>query len=67
MPDLWSNESVNNVKLLGAMAPTVSLEQLVYATRLMNTASSHGRAAARTLRDWWVESDAEIRSRRPTC
>jgi methanol--5-hydroxybenzimidazolylcobamide Co-methyltransferase len=24
----------------------------------MNTASSHGSPAARTLRDWWVESDA---------
>ena len=59
VPDLWSNESVNNIKLLGGMAPTVSLEQLVYATRLMNTASSHGQAAARTLRDWWVESDAK--------
>jgi methanol---5-hydroxybenzimidazolylcobamide Co-methyltransferase len=60
VPDLWSNESVNNVKLLGGMAPTVSLEQLVYATRLMNTASSHGPAAARTLRDWWIESDASL-------
>lgn len=59
VPDLWSNESVNNVKLLGAMAPTVSLEQLVYATRLMNTAASHGEAAAINLRDWWVESDAK--------
>jgi methanol---5-hydroxybenzimidazolylcobamide Co-methyltransferase len=58
VPDLWSNESVNNVRLLGAMAPTVSLEQLVYATRLMNTAAGHGAQAARTLRDWWVESDA---------
>ena len=58
VPDLWSNESVNNVRLLGAMAPTVSLEQLVYATRLMNTAAGHGIQAARTLRDWWVESDA---------
>jgi methanol--5-hydroxybenzimidazolylcobamide Co-methyltransferase len=58
VPDLWSNESVNNVKLLGGMAPTVSLEQIVYATRLMNTASSHGEQAARTLRDWWTESDA---------
>ncbi len=58
VPDLWSNESVNNVKLLGGMAPTVCLEQLVYATRLMNTAAGHGAAAARTLRDWWVESDA---------
>ncbi len=58
VPDLWSNESVNNVRLLGGMAPTVSLEQLVYATRLMNTAAAHGVQAARTLRDWWVESDA---------
>src|SRR5512146_734523 len=41
VPDLWSNESVNNVKLLGGMAPTVSLEQLVYATRLMSTAAEH--------------------------
>ena len=60
VPDLWSNESVNNIKLLGAMAPTVSLEQLVYATRLMNAASSHGREAARTLQGWWVESDAGL-------
>jgi methanol---5-hydroxybenzimidazolylcobamide Co-methyltransferase len=56
-PDLWSNESVNNVKLLAGMAPTVSMEQLVYATRLMNAASAHGKEAARTLRDWFVESD----------
>ena len=56
-PDLWSNELVNNVKLLAGMAPTVSMEQLVYATRLMNTASAHGKEAARTLRDWYVELD----------
>ncbi len=55
--DLWSNESVQNVKLLGGMAPTVSLEQLAYAARLMNTASEHGPQAALTLRDWLVESD----------
>jgi methanol--5-hydroxybenzimidazolylcobamide Co-methyltransferase len=60
VPDLWSNESVNNVKLLGGMAPTVSLEQLVYATRLMNVASSKGPHAARTLRDWYSESDAGL-------
>lgn len=60
VPDLWSNESVNNVKLLGGMAPTVSLEQLVYATRLMNTASAHGMEGARILRDWWTESDAQF-------
>jgi methanol---5-hydroxybenzimidazolylcobamide Co-methyltransferase len=56
-PDLWSNESVQNVKLLSGMAPVVSLEQLVYATRLMNAASIHGEKAALELRDWLVESD----------
>lgn len=60
VPDLWSNESVNNIKLLGGMAPTVCTEQLVYATRLMNTASGDGKDAARRLRDWWVESDASL-------
>jgi methanol--5-hydroxybenzimidazolylcobamide Co-methyltransferase len=57
-PDLWSNESVNNIRLLGGMAPTVSLEQLAYAARLMNTAAGHGADSARQLRDWWVESDS---------
>ncbi len=56
--DLWSNESVQNVKLLGGMAPTVSMEQLAYATRLMNVASAHGKAVE--LRDWFVESDAGL-------
>jgi len=37
--DLWSNESVQNIKLLGGMAPTVSMEQLAYATRLLNQAA----------------------------
>jgi methanol--5-hydroxybenzimidazolylcobamide Co-methyltransferase len=55
--DLWSNESVQNVKLLGGMAPTVSVEQLIYATRLLNVASAHGPEAARTLRNWYAESD----------
>jgi len=59
VPDLWSNESVNNVKLLGGMAPTVSLEQLVYATRLMNSASNHGRTVAVNLRNLFVESDVK--------
>jgi len=34
------------------------MEQLVYAVRLMNVASGHGRAAALSLRDWLSESDA---------
>ncbi len=58
--DLWSNESVQNIKLLGGMAPTVSLEQLAYTTRLMNCASQSGPAGARTLRDWYTQSDASF-------
>lgn len=54
--DLWSNESVANVKLLGGMAPTVSLEQLAYATRLMNAARASGHELV--LRDLFVLSDA---------
>lgn len=56
--DLWSNESVQNIKLLGGMAPTVSMEQLAYDCRLMNMASSKGHHHALTLRDWLSESDA---------
>jgi methanol--5-hydroxybenzimidazolylcobamide Co-methyltransferase len=59
-PDLWSNESVQNVKLLSGMAPVVSLEQLVYATRLMNTATKRGRKEALELRDWLAESDSAL-------
>lgn len=58
MCDTWSNESVQNVKLLAAMAPTCYAEQLIYDCRLMNTASAHGRGEATKLRDWFVESDA---------
>jgi methanol--5-hydroxybenzimidazolylcobamide Co-methyltransferase len=56
--DLWSNESVQNVKLLGGMAPQVSLEQLIYDCRLMNTATRTGQALL--LRDLFVESDARL-------
>lgn len=42
--DLWSNESVTNTKLLSDMAPTVYLEQLVYDTRLFNSAIRNGSA-----------------------
>lgn len=40
--DLWSNESVQNIKLLGGMAPTVPFEQLTYDCHLMNEASARG-------------------------
>jgi methanol--5-hydroxybenzimidazolylcobamide Co-methyltransferase len=56
--DLWSNESVQNIKLLGGMAPTVSVEQLIYATRLMNVATAQGHDKALLRRNWFVESDS---------
>lgn len=58
--DTWSNESVQNIKLLGAMAPVSYMEQLVYDCRLMNQALGEGPASARTLRRWMVGSDAPL-------
>jgi methanol---5-hydroxybenzimidazolylcobamide Co-methyltransferase len=55
--DTWSNESVQNIKLLGAMAPTCYVEQLIYDCRLMNQALAEGRDAALLYRKWMVESD----------
>jgi methanol--5-hydroxybenzimidazolylcobamide Co-methyltransferase len=53
--DLWSNESVQNVRLLSGQAPEAFLELLAYDCRLMNTASSKGEAMR--LRDLMVDSD----------
>lgn len=58
--DTWSNESVQNVRLLGGMAPTCMLESLAYDCRLMNEALADGDAAARQLRDWLVRGDARL-------
>ena len=58
--DLWSNESVQNVKLLAGMAPTVYLEQLQYDTRLMNQAASNGKSGILQLQEWLVNSDAGL-------
>ncbi len=58
--DLWSNESVQDIKLLSGMAPVCFMEQLIYDCRLMNTAAADGPAAARQLRDWLVKSDASL-------
>jgi methanol--5-hydroxybenzimidazolylcobamide Co-methyltransferase len=55
--DTWSNESVQNIKLLGGMAPTVYMEQLIYDTRLMNCARAEGPQATRKLQSWLVTSD----------
>lgn len=58
--DTWSNESVQNIKLLAAMAPTCYLEQLTYDCRLMNAASKRGPESALALRDLMVDSDAGL-------
>jgi methanol--5-hydroxybenzimidazolylcobamide Co-methyltransferase len=55
--DLWSNESVQNIKLLSGYAPVVSLEQLVYDTRLMNEAVRDGKATVNKLQDLFASSD----------
>lgn len=56
--DLWSNESVQNIRLLGDTAPTCYMEQLAYDCRLMNGAAADGDDKARLLQKWLVESDA---------
>lgn len=53
--DLWSNESVQDVRLLGGFAPEVFTEILIYDCRLMNTAAKNGQA--KCLRDLFVQSD----------
>jgi len=58
--DIWSNESIQNIKLLGGMAPTVSFEQLVYDCRLMNEASARGQQTALLLRDLHADSDSKL-------
>lgn len=55
--DLWSNESVQNIKLLSGMAPTAYMEQLEYDVRLMNCALKEGRESALNLQRWLVNSD----------
>jgi methanol--5-hydroxybenzimidazolylcobamide Co-methyltransferase len=60
LPDLWSNESIQNIKLLGGMAPTVGFEQLSYDCRLFNEASARGKEAALLLRDLHADSDSKL-------
>jgi methanol--5-hydroxybenzimidazolylcobamide Co-methyltransferase len=55
MCDLWSNESVQNVRLLSGSAPEAFTESLLYDCRLMNTAAERGGALM--LRDWLTASD----------
>lgn len=56
--DLWSNESVQQVKLLSDYAPIVSMEHLIYDCRLMNEATKQGMNVQ--FRDLLVESDSPL-------
>lgn len=58
MCDLWSNESVQNIRLLSGNAPEAFAEMLAYDCRLMNTASASGGAL--TLRQWLIDSDESL-------
>lgn len=56
--DVWSNESVENKRLLGGNTPAICTEMLAYDCRLMNTATENGNALM--LRDLLVESDSKL-------
>jgi methanol--5-hydroxybenzimidazolylcobamide Co-methyltransferase len=55
--DLWSNESVQNIKLLSGMAPTAYMEQLEYDSRLLNEALKAGSLHSHVLQQLLVASD----------
>lgn len=56
MCDLWSNESVQNVRLLSGNAPEAYTELLAYDCRLMNTAATT-KGGALQMRNWMTASD----------
>lgn len=58
LADCWSNESVENQRMLGGMAPTVYMEQLIYDCRLMNLATERGKAL--DMRDMLTDSDSQF-------
>ena len=66
MCDLWSNESVQNVRLLSGNAPEAFAELLEYDCRLMNAATATGQAKALrdllTLSDEWLSPQAAVLS-----
>jgi methanol--5-hydroxybenzimidazolylcobamide Co-methyltransferase len=56
MCDLWSNESVQNVRLLSGNAPEAYTELLAYDCRLMNIAAAT-KGGALQMRNWMTASD----------
>jgi methanol--5-hydroxybenzimidazolylcobamide Co-methyltransferase len=57
MADVWSNESIQHIKLLGGYGPTVSFEMLTYDCRLANEATKRGFNL--NLRDMLADSDSK--------
>lgn len=55
--DLWSNEAVQNVKLLGGFAPEVFTEILIYDCRLMNESIKENKMLE--FRNMLAKSDIE--------
>ena len=58
MCDLWSNESVQNIRLLSGNAPEAYTELLAYDCKLMNIANSHKQG--HIFQSWMVESDQNV-------
>lgn len=58
MCDLWSNESVQNIRLLSGSAPEAFLELLAYDCRLFNQALAQG--TEKMYRNLLVESDIHL-------
>lgn len=55
--DMLSNESVPNLKLLSGNAPVMSMEQLIYDCRLLNTTLQQGNEKISFMQKMMVESD----------
>ncbi len=58
MCDLWSNESVQNIRLLSGNAPEAYTELLAYDCKLMNIANSHKQG--HIFQSWMIESDENV-------
>ena len=58
MCDLWSNESVQNIRLLSGNAPEAYTELLAYDCKLMNIANSHKQG--HIFQSWMAESDENV-------
>ena len=58
MCDLWSNESVQNVRLLSGNAPEAYTELLAYDCKLMNIANQNKQG--HIFQSWMIQSDQNV-------